>query len=186
MILRQLSNTPGLLMNSAKEVRWVPLVRFAHSRLVQFQGKSADVLTDNITALFPADIEPNDFNLSGSSTILCRSESRLTLHSRAGKLLAVGTLLEKLFAGGNEKIVVVSNFTSTLDIIEKHCQRKKYPTCRLDGCVPIFRSLRTELMECRVHSKTPQADRIPMVEGFNKGMRKTNCAFHSLPSAAEC
>lgn len=34
-----------------------------------------------------------------------------------------------------EKIVVVSNFTQTLDIIEKTCKKLKYPLCRLDGYV---------------------------------------------------
>ncbi|KAL8277804.1 hypothetical protein RQP46_009787 [Phenoliferia psychrophenolica] len=121
MTLRQLSNTPGLLMKNAKA------------------GKSTEVLTEDVTSLFPSNVDPNDFNLSG-------------------KLLAVGSLLEKLHAGGEEKIVVVSNFTSTLDIIEKHCQKKRYPHCRLDG-------------------KTPQADRIPMVEGFNRGLRKSNFIF---------
>lgn len=52
----------------------------------------------------------------------------------------IGSLLEELWKGGEEKIVVVSNFTSTLDIIHAHCTSKKYPICRLDGYVNVFLS----------------------------------------------
>lgn len=44
-------------------------------------------------------------------------------------------MLAELRHVGEEKVVVVSNFTTTLDLIETHCKRKKYPYCRLDGYV---------------------------------------------------
>ncbi|KAK4699950.1 hypothetical protein P7C70_g6303, partial [Phenoliferia sp. Uapishka_3] len=132
MTLRQLSNTPGLIMQGAKA------------------GKSPEVLTEAIVSLFPKGADPYDFNLSGMRFSGIHECAIDKLFRFAGKLLAVGSLLEKLHANGEEKIVVVSNFTSTLDIIERHCQRM---------------------------SKTPQADRIPMVDGFNRGLLKTNFVF---------
>jgi len=42
-------------------------------------------------------------------------------------------MLRKLRQESDEKIVIVSNFTSTLDIIEKYCRKQKFPYCRLDG-----------------------------------------------------
>lgn len=45
----------------------------------------------------------------------------------------LGAMLAELWKSGVEKVVVVSNYTSTLDLIETHCKRQKYPYCRLDG-----------------------------------------------------
>lgn len=53
----------------------------------------------------------------------------------AGKFLLLAAMLAELRETTEEKIVVVSNFTATLDLIEAYCKRKKYPYCRLDGCV---------------------------------------------------
>lgn len=47
--------------------------------------------------------------------------------------MALGSLLEALNQEAEEKIIIVSNFTSTLDIIEAHCTAKRYSFCRLDG-----------------------------------------------------
>lgn len=55
------------------------------------------------------------------------------MRSLVGKLQVLGTMLKNLYTDGEEKIIVVSNFTTTLDLIEKHCKQSKYPYCRLDG-----------------------------------------------------
>jgi SNF2 family DNA or RNA helicase len=71
--------------------------------------------------------------------------------------------------------VVVSNFTSTLDIIGKHCKALKYSFCRLDGYVLFFDHWEwRRLMRSRT---TPAGDRIAMVDGFNRGPVKNNCAY---------
>ncbi|KWU43883.1 hypothetical protein RHOSPDRAFT_18878 [Rhodotorula sp. JG-1b] len=88
---------------------------------------------------FPAGTDSADFALSGKFSVL-------------------GAMLAELWKSGVEKVVVVSNYTSTLDLIETHCKRQKYPYCRLDG-------------------KTPQQDRIPMVDAFNRGPRSRNFVF---------
>ncbi|GAA5928218.1 hypothetical protein JCM3775_000545 [Rhodotorula graminis] len=96
-------------------------------------------LDESMLNVLPMDADPADFHLSG-------------------KLSVLGTMLAELRNRSEEKIVIVSNYTTTLDLIETHCKRKKYPYCRLDG-------------------KTPQMDRIPMVESFNRGTQKNQFVF---------
>jgi DNA repair and recombination RAD54-like protein len=42
-------------------------------------------------------------------------------------------MLDKLFEKLEEKIIVVSNYTETLDIFQKMCIKKNYPFVRFDG-----------------------------------------------------
>lgn len=70
-------------------------------------------------------------------------------------MLALGSLLQELRKANDEKIVVVSNFTSTLDIIEKHCKSNKYPFCRLDGFVA--RSLAGRGERCSLTVVSPRS-----------------------------
>lgn len=67
----------------------------------------------------------------------------------SGKLVCVMQLLEKLRAETDDKVVLVSNFTSTLDIVEAMMRKKRYSYLRLDG-------------------KTPQDERMDMVNQFNR------------------
>ncbi|GAA6032918.1 hypothetical protein JCM8097_000048 [Rhodosporidiobolus ruineniae] len=101
--------------------------------------KGVEGLGEELAGLLPKDIDPADFALSAKFSVL-------------------GSFLADLRETSEEKVVVISNFTKTLDIVEKHCKEHKYPTCRLDG-------------------STPQADRIPMVDGFNKGSNKNHFIF---------
>ncbi|GJN93684.1 hypothetical protein Rhopal_006741-T1 [Rhodotorula paludigena] len=79
----------------------------------QIKEKGLGHLDESILDVLPQDADPVDFALSG-------------------KLAALGTLLAQL-RETEEKIVLVSNFTTTLDLIEGHCKRNKFPYCRLDG-----------------------------------------------------
>ena len=83
--------------------------------------------------LLPKFLDQNDFAHSGLSS-LCDSISDAD-EACSGKFLALGSLLEALHRIKQEKVVVVSNFTSTLDIIEAHCASLRYNFCRLDGSV---------------------------------------------------
>lgn len=73
-----------------------------------------------------------------------RNEARF-----GGKLICVMNLLETVRAHTNDKVVLVSNFTSTLDIVEAMMRKKRYSYLRLDG-------------------KTPQDERMAMVNQFNR------------------
>ncbi|CAL4103557.1 unnamed protein product, partial [Meganyctiphanes norvegica] len=54
----------------------------------------------------------------------------------SGKLAVVSCLLWALSENGNEKIVLVSNYTSTLDMLANLCERYNYGYLRLDGSTP--------------------------------------------------
>ncbi|KAG9018091.1 helicase [Tulasnella sp. 427] len=65
-------------------------------------------------SLLPTSAAPEDFSLSGKLTFL-------------------GNLLDRIRNETEEKVVLVSNYTATLDVIEKFCSRKRYTYFRLDG-----------------------------------------------------
>ncbi|KAJ1033828.1 hypothetical protein NDA16_000038 [Ustilago loliicola] len=67
----------------------------------------------------------------------------------SGKLICVMNLLETVRAQTDDKVVLVSSFTSTLDIVEAMMRKKRYSYLRLDG-------------------KTPQDERMSMVNQFNR------------------
>lgn len=54
----------------------------------------------------------------------------------SGKLAVVSCMLWALKEAGREKIVLVSNYTSTLDMLATLCTRYDYPYLRLDGSTP--------------------------------------------------
>ncbi|KAG8905609.1 helicase, partial [Tulasnella sp. 417] len=69
-------------------------------------------------SLLPPSAGPEDFSLSGKLTFL-------------------GKLLDSIRNETEEKVVLVSNYTATLDVIEKFCTRKKYSYFRLDGTTKV-------------------------------------------------
>ncbi|GAA5943700.1 DNA-dependent ATPase RAD54 [Sporobolomyces koalae] len=51
----------------------------------------------------------------------------------SGKLAVLDRFLHKIKTESNDKIVLISNFTQTLDIFEKLCHLRRYGSLRLDG-----------------------------------------------------
>ncbi|KAA1065260.1 helicase [Puccinia graminis f. sp. tritici] len=76
----------------------------------------------------------------------------------SGKLIALAKFLDILKKKNNEKIILVSNFTKTLDIVESHCKASHYPFCRLDG-------------------KTAQNQRDNIVQVFNRSSASAQFIF---------
>ncbi|KAM0791915.1 hypothetical protein ACM66B_004169 [Microbotryomycetes sp. NB124-2] len=98
-----------------------------------------DILKSNIREILKQNVaDPFDFALSG-------------------KLSVLATLLKEL-RNLEEKVVIVSNFTQTLDVVEKFCKQQRYPICRLDG-------------------STEAKDRHQIVQGFNNGSTKNHYIF---------
>ncbi|KAK4049220.1 helicase [Microbotryomycetes sp. JL221] len=123
------------LLNMLRKVSTTPGLLMQQAR----NDKGSESLKDNVKQILAnAGSDPYDFALSG-------------------KLSVLGTLLQHLRTL-QEKIVIVSNYTQTLNIIEEFCKRQKYPTCRLDGT-------------------TDAKDRHQVVQGFNNGHIKNNFAF---------
>ena len=73
-------------------------------------------------------------------------------------MLALERLLASLYRNSDEKIVLVSNFTSTLDMLEAHCTKLRYNSLRLDG-------------------KTAQKNRQDLVDSFNRGTQQQSFVF---------
>lgn len=78
--------------------------------------------------------------------------------SASAKLQVLDTLLHRLKHNTEEKVVVVSNYTSTLDMIQKLLVALDYSWLRLDG-------------------QTPAAKRGGLVDKFNRGSREKSFVF---------
>jgi DNA repair and recombination protein RAD54B len=76
----------------------------------------------------------------------------------SAKLQFLHTLLVQVYQTTKEKVVVVSNYTSTLDIIEKFVASLGYKSLRLDG-------------------QTPAKDRSALVDRFNKTPSSSSFVF---------
>jgi len=55
----------------------------------------------------------------------------------SGKLLVLDTLLAVVKSTSNDKVVLVSNYTQTLDVFEQLCRLRGYAYVRLDGSMSI-------------------------------------------------
>ena len=64
------------------------------------------------------------------------SPSLLQFPGASGKLQVLDSLLHHLYLANSEKVVLVSNYTSTLDILGNLLSSLSYPFLRLDGSVP--------------------------------------------------
>ncbi|KAJ6497887.1 SNF2 family N-terminal domain-containing protein [Mycena sanguinolenta] len=78
--------------------------------------------------------------------------------SLSGKLIALSKLLKAIYQDTEEKCVLVSHYTSTLNILEAFCKKKNYSFYRLDG-------------------QTPAAKRQEYVNSFNKSTQRSSFIF---------
>jgi DNA repair and recombination protein RAD54B len=88
---------------------------------------------------------------ASNETILTLLRSTTSKTSRRGsavstKLAFLELLLQKISESEDEKVVLVSNYTSTLDLIEKLLTAKSYSYLRLDGQTPTAK--RQDLVDC--------------------------------------
>ncbi|KAG0257085.1 DNA-dependent ATPase protein rad54 [Actinomortierella ambigua] len=81
---------------------------------------------------------PRDYQLKtdkrGSSS---RGGGMLVQPEFSGKMLLLARMLAKIKKETNDKIVLISNYTQTLDIFEKLCRQNGYGVLRLDGTMTI-------------------------------------------------
>ena len=75
------------------------------------------------------DILPDDYESSG------RDKEIRTWYS--GKFAMLERFLHQIRTETDDKIVLISNYTQTLDLIERMCRYKRYQCCRLDGTMNI-------------------------------------------------
>lgn len=78
-------------------------------------------------AVYPADYVPPD----------SRGRDREPKPWFSGKMQVLDRMLARIRADTNDKIVLISNYTSTLDLFEKMCRARGYGSLRLDGTMNI-------------------------------------------------
>ncbi|KEP49875.1 putative RAD54-DNA-dependent ATPase of the Snf2p family protein [Rhizoctonia solani 123E] len=81
-------------------------------------GKTTRTLVQEALGLLPAGAAPDDITLSG-------------------KLIALAALLKQLRQTTEEKCILVSHYTSTLNIVEAYCRSAHYTYSRLDGSTAV-------------------------------------------------
>ncbi|KAJ8353876.1 hypothetical protein SKAU_G00214430 [Synaphobranchus kaupii] len=111
--LKKLCNHPGLLYATVQEKE---VVRVEHS--------STEVsLYDGLGEMFPEGYSTGGFNMADS-----------------GKLLVLADLLAAIRQlSPSDRVVLVSNYTQTLDLLQDMCSHLAYSCCRLDGQTPVAR-----------------------------------------------
>jgi DNA repair and recombination protein RAD54B len=82
----------------------------------------------------------------------------LSSHASSTKLRVLDSLVHRIYTTTEEKIVIVSNYTTTLDMIERLLVSLSYTYLRLDGSVP-------------------SSKRQPLVEKFNRDTKTKSFAF---------
>lgn len=76
---------------------------------------------------FPADYVPKD----------ARGRDREVKTWYSGKMTVLDRMLARIRQDTNDKIVLISNYTQTLDIFEKLCRHRGYGSLRLDGTMNV-------------------------------------------------
>ncbi|RUS21661.1 DNA repair and recombination protein RAD54 [Endogone sp. FLAS-F59071] len=81
-------------------------------------------------------------DLEGSETLLppgysARDKARMVNAEYSGKMMVLDRMLAKIRHDTTDKIVLISNYTQTLDLFERLCRQKKYGVLRLDGSMSI-------------------------------------------------
>jgi SWI/SNF-related matrix-associated actin-dependent regulator of chromatin subfamily A member 5 len=71
--------------------------------------------------LFP-NVEPNDAPPAGEHLV-----------TACEKLRILDKLLEKLYKEGGHKVLIFSQMTTILDILEDYCYLRTFKFCRIDG-----------------------------------------------------
>ncbi|KAI5363530.1 putative helicase, P-loop containing nucleoside triphosphate hydrolase, SNF2-like domain superfamily [Septoria linicola] len=76
---------------------------------------------------FPTDFVPKDL----------RGRDREVKPHYSGKMQVLDRMLARIRSDSNDKIVLISNYTQTLDVFEKMCRNRSYGCLRLDGTMNV-------------------------------------------------
>nr|XP_018267086.1 uncharacterized protein I303_01069 [Kwoniella dejecticola CBS 10117]OBR89244.1 hypothetical protein I303_01069 [Kwoniella dejecticola CBS 10117] len=109
--------------------------------------------------------------MDGLATAYSEAKSAIPLDvnvndvTTSGKMQLLDRMLHSIFQETKEKVVVVSNWTSTLNLIQDMLKIRKYPYIRLDG-------------------STPQKQRQDLVDSFNRDYRREDSFVFLLSAKA--
>jgi len=132
-----------------------------HPFLVRSKNQQLEAgFDDDETRAMFADIDRLDSRL--------KPENRPVHEELSGKLALVCQLLGAIKSSDSgDRIVIISNWTQTLDLIEKLCAQHKWPTHRLDGTMAINK-------------------RMKLVQDFNRPENEQAFAFLLSSKAGGC
>ncbi|CAL7937848.1 unnamed protein product [Xylocopa violacea] len=82
-------------------------------------------------------LEKSDGFENAAKLIPTNYSTKEILPELSGKLMVLDCLLASIKTTTNDKIVLVSNYTQTLDLFEKLCHKRSYNYVRLDGTMTI-------------------------------------------------
>ncbi|XP_042162770.1 DNA repair and recombination protein RAD54B-like isoform X1 [Oncorhynchus tshawytscha] len=110
--LKKLCNHPGLLYSTVQE---------------RSDGGSAEgSLYEGLRGVFPESYSSGGFSTADSGKLLVLSDLLTTIHHRSP----------------TDRVVLVSNYTQTLDLLQDLCVHLGYTYCRLDGNTPTIQRQR--------------------------------------------
>ncbi|CCM04596.1 uncharacterized protein FIBRA_06778 [Fibroporia radiculosa] len=81
-------------------------------------------------------LQPEDFSGAGGSS-RDKGRNQTVRCDYSGKFMVLERFLHRIHTETNDKIVLISNYTQTLDLFEKLLRSKKYGYFRLDGSMTI-------------------------------------------------
>ena len=96
--------------------------------------------------LFPDNFNPNEIQpeFSGmyeqyyvDSLWMSSTKGSIMFFPCTGKMSVLDCLLAVTRATTDDRVVLVSNYTQTLDVFERLCRLRRYPHVRLDGSMSI-------------------------------------------------
>ncbi|KAG9122857.1 helicase [Ceratobasidium sp. 392] len=95
-----------------------PIMLAKQDKSTAEDGRTTRTLVQEALGLLPVNAAPDDVTLSG-------------------KLIALAALLKQMRRGTEEKCILVSHYTSTLNIVEAFCRSMHYSHLRLDGSTAV-------------------------------------------------
>jgi superfamily II DNA/RNA helicase len=123
-------------------VELIPKTTAPSSSSSSFKTKPIQSFNSKATRATPAGSSSASFPSSSSSSLV----DEYVDPEQSGKMTVLFRMMQAMRATQNgERIVIVSNYTSTLDLIEAMCKQNKWPALRLDGT--ISSNKRTKLVE---------------------------------------
>ncbi len=144
----------GIFNNSEASLQLITVLRKTCNDPTLLRDAAAAVAAADEEGSAPVGIRNILSDLSASLPSLAAS----TTSSSSAKMQVLGRLLHALRTATKEKVVLVSNFTATLDLLQRHLTAHDMPFLRLDG-------------------STPAAKRQDLVDAFNRTPASACFAF---------
>ena len=101
-----------------------------HTLLPFFLFETVQLLLQNPGSSAQGDLSLNEALAQAGITRKCSPEV-------GGKMCLLSRMLNILYHEKKERIVLISNYTETLDIFQEMCNHSKYPFLRLDGATSV-------------------------------------------------